>query len=59
MAIIDAVNSGILVPIETIVTAITRSVTSYSKAKAVAPFINNSEPPYSPNPPKTKNKTVL
>ena len=59
MAIIDAANSGTLVPIETIVIPITRSVTPKSFAKVVAPFINNSEPPQSPNPPKAKNKTIL
>ena len=41
IAIIDAANSGTLVPIETTVTAITRSVTPKSLAKVVAPFINN------------------
>ena len=51
IAIIEAANSGILVPIETTVIPITRSLTPKSFANKVAPVIKNSEPPQRPIPP--------
>ena len=58
-AIIEVANSGILVPKETIVTAITRSLTPNSCAKEVAPKTNNSEPTQRLKPPIIKKSTIL
>ena len=49
-AITDAANSGILVPIATIVTLITLSDISYLFATDIADFIKVSEPSHSSNP---------
>jgi hypothetical protein len=58
MAIIEAASLGILVPIETTVTPIIRSLTPKSAASEVAPLMSNSDPPQSPNPPIAKNSAI-
>ena len=53
-AMIEADNSGILVPIDTTVILITRSLTPKLLASEIAPFTRVSEPNHSPNPPRTR-----
>ena len=53
-AIIEAESSGILVPIEIILTLIILSETPLSKANATAPLISVSEPNHRLNPPASK-----
>ena len=55
-AITEDVNSGILVPIETTVIAIIRSLTPKFLATFTAPLTNNSDPNQRAAPPKNKNK---
>ena len=56
---IDAANSGMLVPTDTTVTPMSLSPTPRVIAKSVAPVINISEPPHKPTLPNINNVKVL